>query len=70
MVIIVQYFYLDQLWRIFSSDGDIERAADAATDWILDRGYTNVILDVANENDFCGRAAWDACGEGGMACSS
>ncbi len=48
MVIIVQYFYLDQLWRIFSSNRDIERAADAATDWILDRGYTNVILDVAN----------------------
>ena len=67
MVIIVQYFYLDQLWRIFRSNRDIERAADAATDWILDRGYTNVILDVANENDFCGRAAWDACGEGGVA---
>ena len=67
MVIIVQYFYLDQVWRLFRSDEDIARAADAATDWILDRGYTNVILDVANENDFCGRAAWDACGENGMA---
>lgn len=28
---------------------------------------SKVLLDVANENDFCGRAAWDMCGEGGGA---
>ena len=67
MVIIMQFFYLDQLIRIFNSNDDILRACDHATDWLLDRGYTNVVLDVANENDFCGRAAWDMCGEHGAA---
>ena len=48
MVVILQLFYFGQD-TVFSHEGQIERAVDCAVDWICERGYRNVILEIANE---------------------
>src|SRR5213593_1894921 len=46
MVVIVGYFYQAQERRM---DGEqaIVRAADAATDWLIEKGYTHVLVEIA-----------------------
>jgi len=41
-------FYFGQDWRLTDDDA-VVRAAEAATDWLLDAGYTNVLIEIANE---------------------
>lgn len=53
MVAIVGYFYQAQE-RLMDSDDAVVRAAEAATDWLLAKGYTNVLVEVANEADNAG----------------
>ncbi len=48
MVVIVGYFYFGQDERIQDEAG-IVAATDAATNWLLDTGYTNVLVEVNNE---------------------
>jgi hypothetical protein len=48
MVVMVGYFYFGQSPR-FKDEQAIIAACDAATDWLLARGYTNVIVEIANE---------------------
>src|SRR5215470_16101098 len=55
MVAIVGFFYQAQERRM-NDEQSIVRAADAATDWLIDRGYTNVLVEVANEADNSGFA--------------
>jgi hypothetical protein len=50
MVAIVGYFYFGQDERL-GSEGAVLRATREATAWLLDRGYTNVLVEVANECD-------------------
>lgn len=48
MVVILTYFYFGQD-DVFEDREAIVRAAEAATDWVLAQGYTNVLIEVANE---------------------
>ncbi len=48
MVAIVGYFYFGQDERM-ADEAAIESATDNATDWILDKGYGNVLIEVNNE---------------------
>jgi len=48
MVVIVNYFYWRQV-QWLEGERAIFRAAEAATDWLLDSGYTNLLVDVMNE---------------------
>ncbi len=48
MVVIVGYFYFGQDERL-KDEGAIVRGVDNATDWLLARGYTNVLVEVNNE---------------------
>jgi hypothetical protein len=48
MAVIVGYFYFGQENR-FKDEITAKHAADVATDWILEKGYTNVLVEVANE---------------------
>jgi hypothetical protein len=48
MVIILGYFYFGQESRL-ADEGAIVRGVDNATNWILDQGYTNVLVEVNNE---------------------
>lgn len=48
MVVILQYFYQHQEDR-FSSNDAVLRAADNMTDWVLDQGYRNVLIEINNE---------------------
>lgn len=50
MAPIVGYFYFGQEPR-FSDEAAIVKAAENATDWLLSRGYTNVVVEIANECD-------------------
>jgi len=50
MAAIVGYFYFGQDQRL-SSEGAVMRAARLATEWILERDYRNVLVEVANECD-------------------
>jgi len=50
MAPIVSYFYFGQDWRL-EGDAAVLRAAEAATDWLVAKGYTNVLVEVANEVD-------------------
>jgi hypothetical protein len=50
MVVILGYFYFGQEPR-FADEQAIIRACDNATDWVLARGYTNVMIEIANECD-------------------
>jgi len=53
MVAIVGYFYQAQERRM-DSDEAVIRAAEAATDWLIAKRYTNVLVEVANEADNAG----------------
>jgi hypothetical protein len=48
MVPIVSYFYFGQSHR-FVSEQAVLAATDAATDWLLAKRYTNVLVEIANE---------------------
>jgi hypothetical protein len=48
MVPILGYFYFGQEPRM-KSEESVRRAAGNATDWLIERGYTNVIIEIANE---------------------
>ena len=48
MVPMVGYFYFGQDDRL-SDEAAVVRAVDNATNWILDRGYRNVLIEVNNE---------------------
>lgn len=50
MVAIVNYFYFGQDEHFEGPDA-VRRAAQNATEWILRKGYTNVIVDAVNECD-------------------
>jgi hypothetical protein len=50
MVVIVGYFYFGQDQRL-RDEAAVLAATDAATQWLLDRGYTNVLVEVNNECD-------------------
>ena len=53
MVAIVGFFYQGQERQMDSADAVI-RAADEAMDWLIAKGYTNVLVEVANEADNAG----------------
>jgi hypothetical protein len=53
MVAIVGFFYQGQERRM-DDEPSVIRAAEAATDWVIDKGYTNVLVEVANEADNAG----------------
>jgi hypothetical protein len=55
MVVIVGYFYFGQDERL-RDESAVVAATDAATNWLLDRGYTNVLVEVNNE---CNIKAYD-----------
>ena len=64
MIPIVGYFYFGQDERLVD-EAAVKRAVTNATEWILKKGYTNVIIEVNNECDVeaydhpilvCGRA--------------
>ncbi|MFW5992159.1 MAG: hypothetical protein ACOCQN_03110 [Halanaerobiaceae bacterium] len=50
MAVILGYFYFGQD-GIFPGDREIKRAVENATNWILDKGYTNVLIELDNECD-------------------
>jgi hypothetical protein len=53
MVAIVGFFYQAQERRM-DDEASVVRAAEAATDWLIENGYTNVLVEVANEADNAG----------------
>jgi len=50
MAVILGFFYFGQDERL-SDEASVLRATDAATDWLLERGYRNVIVEICNESD-------------------
>jgi hypothetical protein len=48
MVVILGYFYFGQDERL-ADEAAVTRAVDNATAWVLERGYTNVIVEINNE---------------------
>lgn len=48
MVVILGYFYFGQDERI-KDEAAVIRAVDNATDWILEQGYQNVLVEINNE---------------------
>jgi hypothetical protein len=48
MVVILGYFYFGQDQRL-TDEAAVIRAVDNATDWVLDRGYRNVLVEINNE---------------------
>jgi hypothetical protein len=55
MVPILGYFYFGQAPRMKGEEA-ILHATDRATDWLLEKGYTNVIVEIANESNHGGYA--------------
>jgi len=55
MVVIVGYFYFGQDERL-RDEAAVVAATDAATTWLLDKGFTNVLVEVNNE---CNIKAYD-----------
>ena len=55
MVVIVGYFYFGQDQRL-KDEAAVTAATDAATHWLLERGYGNVLVEVNNE---CNVKAYD-----------
>jgi len=49
MIVILGYFYFGQAPRM--KPDAIERAADNATEWLIAKKYTHVIIEIANETD-------------------
>jgi hypothetical protein len=50
MAPIVGFFYFGQAPR-FTNEGAVRTAVEAATDWLLEKGYTNVLVEIGNESD-------------------
>jgi hypothetical protein len=50
MAVILGLFYFGQDERL-RDEAAVLRATDMATDWLLDRGYRNVIVEICNETD-------------------
>ena len=50
MVAIVGYFYFGQDQRV-KDEAAVRRAVTNATNWLLDGGYRNVLVEVDNECD-------------------
>jgi CubicO group peptidase (beta-lactamase class C family) len=50
MVVILGYFYFGQEPRMNGEDA-IKAATKNATNWVVDKGFTNVIIEIANEAD-------------------
>ncbi|WP_134701009.1 hypothetical protein [Ammoniphilus sp. YIM 78166] len=50
MVVILGYFYFGQDNRL-ESERAVKQATANATAWILEKGYTNVLVEIANECD-------------------
>jgi hypothetical protein len=50
MAVIVGYFYFGQDQRL-DDDAAVKRAVTNATEWLLDKGYRNVLVEIANECD-------------------
>jgi hypothetical protein len=48
MVVILGYFYFGQDDR-FTDEAAVIAATDAATRWLFDKGYTNVLVEINNE---------------------
>src|SRR5207248_8065061 len=48
MVVILGYFYFGQDPRL-DSEAAVIKATENATDWVLIKGYTNVVIEIANE---------------------
>ena len=48
MVVILGYFYFGQDERIWD-ERSVIRATDDVTDWILEKGYKNVLVEICNE---------------------
>ena len=48
MVVILGYFYFGQDERL-KDEAAVIRAVDGATDWILEQGYQNVLVEINNE---------------------
>lgn len=46
------YFYFGQDERL-ANEAAVIKAATNATDWLLERQYTNVLIEIANECDMC-----------------
>lgn len=55
MVVIVGYFYFGQDQRL-ADEAAVIAATEAATNWLLDHGFTNVLVEVNNE---CNVKAYD-----------
>lgn len=55
MVVILGYFYFGQDQRL-TDEAAVIRAVDNATTWVLEKGFTNVLIEVANE---CDNSAYD-----------
>jgi hypothetical protein len=50
MVVILGYFYFGQDQRL-DDEAAVISAAEHATEWVVSSGYTNVIIEIANEVD-------------------
>ena len=48
MAPILGYFYFGQDWRL-QDDQAVIAGARNATDWLIDKGYSNVLVEIANE---------------------
>lgn len=57
MVAIVGYFYFGQDWRL-RDEAAVKRAALNATEWLLETGHENILVEVNNECDI--RYTWDS----------
>ncbi len=49
MIVIVNYFYVKQARRL--SDRAVIKATEAMTGWLLESGFQNILVDVANESN-------------------
>jgi len=50
MAVIVGYFYFGQDWRL-EDEAAIRRGALNATEWLLETGYRNILVEINNECD-------------------
>ena len=50
MVPVLGYFYFGQDQRLVDEQAVI-RATESVTDWLLDHGYTNILIEIGNEVD-------------------
>jgi hypothetical protein len=56
MAPIVGFFYFGQAPR-FKDEAAVVRATENATDWLLEKGYANVLIEIANESNHEGYPA-------------